>query len=93
MKFECSKCTACCYLNASMGLVPKGKDGACVHLTDEGECGIYDERPLECNVKRMAKATNTPEKKYYKIASTVCNNLMDICEVDKEYRLDPEIYE
>tara|TARA_R100000152_G_C6767009_1_gene192130 strand:+ start:649 stop:936 length:288 start_codon:yes stop_codon:yes gene_type:complete len=91
--FQCSKCTACCYLQAEMGIVPKGENGACIYLTEEGECGVYEDRPLECNVGRMAKATNTPKKEYYSAVAKSCNKLMDIYEVDKEYRLDPKIYD
>ena len=76
-----------------MGLVPRGPSGACVYLTDEGDCGVYDERPLECNVKRMAKTMKVTEKEYYKEVSKTCNKLMDDYGVDKSYKLDLKIYD
>ena len=92
MDFVCSQCTACCKLAGEMGIMPRRKDGACKYLTKDNQCSIYETRPLECNVKKMANHFGKKEKDYYKTVSKTCNSLMEYYKIDKKYRLDPNIY-
>ena len=92
MEFQCSKCTACCLMAGELGIMPRRSDGACKYLTKDNLCSIYDKRPLECNVKRMAKHLKMSEKKYYKKVSGLCNQYMDYYGMDEKYKLDPTIY-
>lgn len=37
-------------------------DGACVHLTDDNLCSIYDQRPSVCRVDDAQPAVMTPQE-------------------------------
>ena len=76
--FKCTKCGACCKRAGMMGLMPQREDGACVHLTQENECAIYESRPDFCNVDKgftLLKKKN-PEltvREYYRMNNELCN--------------------
>ena len=92
MNFKCSKCAACCRLAGEIGIMPRREDGACLYLSKDNECTIYDDRPLECNIRAMADHMKMPVKEYYKTVANVCNSTMDYYNIDEEYRVDPDIY-
>lgn len=49
--FSCNACGICCKLvKAIYPNWPTRPDGACVHLTPENKCAIYETRPKECRV-------------------------------------------
>lgn len=55
MSFECTKCGECC---KRVGLFPFMRkydrgDGACIHLTEDNLCDIYEERPDICNTDKL----------------------------------------
>ena len=35
------------------------EDGSCEKLTEDGLCSVYEDRPVMCNVKLMAKFFNS----------------------------------
>lgn len=55
MIFPCDRCGLCC---RHLEQIPQLKDfdsgdGKCVHLLDNNECLIYNNRPNICNVSKM----------------------------------------
>ena len=54
-EFLCSECGACCRIAGEHGFMPQRGDGACLYLTEDNLCEIYDTRPELCNVKTMYK--------------------------------------
>ncbi len=53
--FPCvgGECAACCRRAGLVGL-PTTEDGmTCIHLTSEGRCSIYKDRPDICRVNRL----------------------------------------
>lgn len=97
MEFECSKCGACCRGAAvALGLVPT-KDGQCIHLTKDNQCGIYETRPTICNVSAMyalrkENGFSMSKGEYFALNAQVCNVFMDSYQIDEKFRVDPSIY-
>ncbi len=52
MAFECWKCGACCKLAGFKAPELDRGDGACIHLTDDNLCSIYENRPDICVLNR-----------------------------------------
>lgn len=78
MKFQCTKCGACCKRAGMSGLMPQREDGACVHLTKDNECEIYENRPDFCNVDKGFKILRTKNPsltrwEYYRMNHLLCN--------------------
>ena len=74
--FPCTKCGACCRV---AGYVPElahlaNSDGACMHLTRENLCAIYENRPRICRVRDMQPAVLT-EKAWHERNEAECNKL------------------
>lgn len=75
-RFECSRCGACCKL---IGTLPEMRnydrgDGACVHLTADNECAIYNERPRICRVDAMQPPVMTADE-WHKRNTAACGRL------------------
>jgi len=100
MEFNCTACGACCKKAGELGLMPSGKDGACVYLGEDNLCSIYDKRPDRCNIDKMYSITSkaTPKTmrltkaQYFKMQNKACNILQEGYKIDKKYRVAPEIY-
>ena len=62
MSFPCQKCGACC------------RATKCTHLTEDGLCGIYEDRPLECRVddKYDSMSTNLTREEFYTMTKIIC---------------------
>lgn len=102
LKFQCSKCGACCKRIGKTGLMPDRGDGACIHLGDDNLCKIYDTRPELCNMEKMWTKRNyeldlesrgVSKKDYFRFNSNVCNNYMDQDGISKEFKIDLSIYD
>lgn len=51
---NCSKCKAyCCRVIGKILPELDRGDCACIHLTDDNKCEIYDNRPLVCNTVKL----------------------------------------
>ena len=51
---DCSNCKAyCCRVIGKILPELDRGDCACVHLTDDNKCEIYDNRPLICNTVKL----------------------------------------
>ena len=79
-KFPCSQCGECCrHISNILPDFDIG-DGVCCHLTDNGLCDIYDERPLICRVdlyfEKCLKGKISRED-WYKMNQEGCNKLQN----------------
>ena len=94
MNFPCSGCGCCC---KRIGVIKKfltedefpynaNLDGVCEMLIDN-KCSIYETRPDICSVDKMATKHNIKTTEYYKVAITICNNLMDEDNIPLNYRI------
>ena len=90
MKFECSKCGACCRRAGMLGFMPQREDGACIHLDEDNTCKIYETRPEFCRVDKMAKKNqeNISKLDYFKTSSAICNIWIKEDGLDSKYTID-----
>ena len=101
-KFQCSKCGACCRRAGKSGFMPDRGDGACIHLTKDNLCSIYETRPELCNMELMWEKRNKEldlESRgltkigYFKVNSEVCNSMMKEDDMDEKFRIDLSKYD
>lgn len=101
-KFQCSKCGACCRRAGKSGFMPDRGDGACIHLTKDNLCSIYETRPELCNMELMWEKRNREldlevrgltKIGYFKVNSEVCNSMMKEDDMDEEFRIDLSKYD
>lgn len=87
-KFKCSGCGACCMVAASVGLPDRG-DGACVYLTEDNQCSIYEDRPLICRVDDLFEHIDhgLTREEWNESNTKSCHNLIDELGLDKKYKL------
>ena len=97
MDFQCSKCGSCCRRAGQLNIMPQRDDGACVHLSIDNSCKIYETRPDFCRVSNMAilhnQKTGIPILSYFKIASMICNNFIREDNLDKSFLIDVGAYD
>ena len=81
--FKCTRCGLCCKnlkTNKLYSDLDRG-DGICRYLDESSNlCGIYNDRPLKCNVDKYYHEClegRMPIDEYYKINYKVCNNLKE----------------
>ena len=108
MAYGCTKCGACCTeinlknYNTDYWGITINNDGYCTNLTSENTCGIYEDRPLICNIEevfdrkeeiRLAEPlmydliSNFKSKKdYFKFADRCCNDIVDCLGLDEKYK-------
>lgn len=99
-EFLCSQCGACCIIAGQTGMMPARRDGACIYLTKDNLCEIYDKRPELCNVKTQYSRKledgeinkNMSELDYYKDSTKACHILIDMCNLDEKYKIPIEDY-
>ena len=78
-EFPCTRCGACCiFLPKHFGFDLR-EDGACIHLSEDNLCKIYDERPQLCR--------HQPETTYEHHA-VACNWLQEREGMDVKFRLE-----
>ena len=98
IKFQCSQCGACCRRAGKSGMRPDRGDGACIHLTKENLCAIYDTRPELCNMeamylKRKEQFPDLDKKEYFSANNIFCNTFMDTDKMPESYRIDISKYD
>ena len=99
-EFLCSKCGACCRIAGEQGFMPQRGDGACLYLTEENLCEIYDKRPELCNVKTMYNKkieegklpSEITEIDYYMMSTALCHEMIDYYHMDDKYKIDLKDY-
>ena len=84
--FPCTKCGLCCIMAGQSGVMPKGKNGACIYLGDNLECTIYEDRPKVCKLDEN-KPKEMKESDYYHVQAGYCNELQEQFELGEEYRV------
>jgi Fe-S-cluster containining protein len=91
--FPCSGCGVCCQ---NISTVNELKDydlgnGICKYFDLQSKlCIIYDNRPDICQVDKMYGIKYHIEyskKEFYKLNADSCNNMQDIFNIDKSYRI------
>ena len=98
MKFQCSVCGACCRrvkdAVAATKHIPElsfpygwDESGKCEMLMDDFSCKVYDDRPLLCNVEKVAEFMKQDKERFYKENYGVCLILQDMDQVEDKYRL------
>jgi uncharacterized protein len=92
ISFPCTSCGACCRTIKHIEFLKEYDrgDGCCKYLSDENRCTIYDDRPLLCNIERAYEhifAANMTLKEYYLLNARSCNELQEIHNIDKSFRL------
>lgn len=82
--------------------MPDRGDGACKYLTDDNLCSIYDTRPELCNMEKMWVKRNAEldleirgisKKEYFKFNNGVCNEMMEVDEIDEKFFIDLKAYD
>ena len=80
MAIKCDNCKGLCC--RQIGKVRKDLDrgdGACIHLTDNFKCAIYEHRPLICDTDRLYNAFFKgimPREEYDKLNYEGCRSLL-----------------
>ena len=64
------------------------EDGSCEKLTEDGLCSVYEDRPIMCNIKLMAKFHEGGVEEYYQLTAEVCNLMIEEAGLDSEYIIE-----
>lgn len=80
--------------------MPQREDGACVFLSKDNLCEIYDTRPELCSVKKMYHkkiaagklSSDITEIDYYKMSTVACHAAIDHYHLDSKYKIDLKEY-
>lgn len=74
--FSCNGCGACCravkFIDPNW---PTRLDGACINLTVDNRCAIYETRPLICRVDEGRPAA-IPVEKWHQMNEEACAQLL-----------------
>lgn len=98
MKFQCSGCGACCrrikdavahsaHITALKFPYNWDESGKCEMLLEDNTCMVYENRPLLCNVEKVAELMGYDKEEFYKQNYRACLTMQDIDQVDDKYRL------
>ena len=95
--FPCTSCGSCCKrinrlvenLKGSELSFPFSYDetGKCEKLTDDNKCSVYKNRPLVCDIEKMAERISMPKTMFINLNIAYCNQMMDEDGVDESYRI------
>jgi Fe-S-cluster containining protein len=73
--FRCSGCGLCCKVAPLVHPDwPKRADGACLHLSEDNRCKIYEARPRACRVDAMRPEGLTVEE-WHSLNEAACAEL------------------
>lgn len=77
--------------------MPQREDGACIHLTQDNKCSIYETRPEICRVDKMYErykdTLKIDKKSYFKFANECCNAMMKGAGISEEYYINISSYD
>lgn len=100
-KFPCTQCGACCRrISRAIEFVKtmspeKQKmfafpythtDGICDMLVDN-KCSVYEDRPLLCNIERVARVLDLSMNMFQRANIEACNKMMDEDNMPEHYRI------
>ncbi len=80
-QFGCVKCGECCRHASSFPGFPEplNADGSCSHLTADGLCSIYDNRPDACRVGKFGHAAiGLTQEQWHDVNYAACEQLITI---------------
>lgn len=66
-------------------------NGRCSQLSRNGNCKVYDTRPLICNIEKTWEkyySETIAKGEYFKRTADVCNNLMDEGKIHVKFRVN-----
>ena len=102
MDFPCTSCGLCCkYVGIQLDkgstnplvqlLIDRfpyetNSIGTCEMFVD-GQCSVYHDRPLLCNVKMGGVYLGVQQKDWYKVQALGCNDLIDQYGLDSSFKL------
>jgi len=86
--FKCSGCGLCCqHVNKAVEALKDielmefpykwDEGGRCEMLTEDNGCSVYENRPLMCNVDKVAEIFELEKEPFYRLNAKVCNSMMD----------------
>jgi len=100
--FPCSGCGACCrrvnqaVANIGAKSVPEehplyfpyswDEKGVCEKLVDN-RCSVYENRPMMCDVEKVAEYLGIEREEFFKINARACNMLIDEDGLDESFKL------
>lgn len=98
MGFKCSGCGCCCKrINIAVENTKHieelyfpyswDEDGRCEMLMEDNRCKVYEDRPLLCNVEKIAEHLNLDKEQFYIDNNKACNKMMDEMNVDLSFRV------
>lgn len=80
-----------------MGIMPQREDGACIHLSAQNECKIYETRPNICRVDKMYErykdTLKIDKKAYFKFANECCNAMIKEDGLSDEFLINISSYD
>lgn len=98
--FPCTSCGCCCkridILKRSEEVNDpesvfyfsyKETNGVCENLTPDNRCGIYETRPLICNVTRLAETLELDKTTFFQQNALACNIFMDEDQIHESFRI------
>jgi len=86
--YPCTKCGCCCKkVNVAVEMTKMIDDfkfpykwdetGRCEKLLEDNTCGVYDNRPLLCDIDRVIEYFGIDKKSFYEANVVACNKMMD----------------
>ena len=70
------------------------KTGACIHLTSDMKCSIYDTRPDICRIDKMYEINSgsidgieMSRKEFYKLNTMACHRMIDEEGMDERWKI------
>ena len=83
MSFRCNGCGLCCkHIDVAVKATEHIKElhfpytwdetGRCDFLSEDNTCLVYDDRPLLCNVEKLAEHFNLDKEDFYKKNEDAC---------------------
>lgn len=63
------------------------ESGSCEMLQSDNTCKVYKDRPLLCNVEKVAEFLRVKKNKFYKINHKACLEMQRIDKVDDKFKL------
>lgn len=95
LEFLCSGCGACCVWAGRLKDMPQNpQTGACIHLTSDMKCSIYDTRPDICRIDKMYEINSgsidgieMSRKEFYKLNTMACHRMIDEEGMDERWKI------
>lgn len=99
IKYPCTSCGCCCKridkaissfhsigINVDFNYT-WDENGKCENLTTNNKCGIYDTRPLICNIDKLFEFVKITKEQFYAMNIASCNLMMDEDGVEYSFRI------